>query len=169
MGGNAVTQQDRLMLHKPMLAERNNRVAKCDSSCLASPGGRVSVTRTIFDKATRSLGTIREMSKVALIAGSSQQGKARRASVAWGEKREHHGRLGEIVSKRFTACYVRPTSWSVSEGCFIIKLLQGPLVKDENKQHSVYSSWACRSPPHIFFLTLRDYNVALSRISNNGC
>lgn len=43
------------------------------------------VTRTIFDKATRSLGTIRVMSKVALIAGSSQQGKALRASVAWRE------------------------------------------------------------------------------------
>lgn len=40
------------------------------------------VTRTIFDKATRSLGTISVMSKVALIAGSSQQGKALRASVA---------------------------------------------------------------------------------------
>uniref|UniRef100_A0A0E9W742 Uncharacterized protein n=1 Tax=Anguilla anguilla TaxID=7936 RepID=A0A0E9W742_ANGAN len=36
----------------------------------------------IFDKATRSFGTMRVMSKVALIAGSSQQGKARRASVA---------------------------------------------------------------------------------------
>lgn len=41
------------------------------------------MTRTIFDKATRSLGTIKVMSKVALIAGSSQQGKALRASVAW--------------------------------------------------------------------------------------
>lgn len=40
------------------------------------------VTRTMFDKATRSLGTIRVMSNVALIAGSSQQGKALRASVA---------------------------------------------------------------------------------------
>ncbi len=40
-------------------------------------------TRTIFDRATLSFGTIRVMSKVALIAGSSQQGKARRASVAW--------------------------------------------------------------------------------------
>lgn len=44
------------------------------------------MTRTIFDKATRSLGTIRVMSKVALIAGSSQQGKALRASVAWREE-----------------------------------------------------------------------------------
>lgn len=40
------------------------------------------MTRTIFDRATRSLGTIRAMSKVALMAGSSQQGKALRASVA---------------------------------------------------------------------------------------
>lgn len=39
--------------------------------------------RTIFDKATLSLGTIRVISKVALMAGSSQQGKALRASVAW--------------------------------------------------------------------------------------
>lgn len=31
----------------------------------------------MFDKATRSLGTVREMSKVALIDGSSQQGKQR--------------------------------------------------------------------------------------------
>ena len=37
---------------------------------------------TMLDSATRSLGTIRVMSKVALMAGSSQQGKARRASVA---------------------------------------------------------------------------------------
>lgn len=41
------------------------------------------VIRTIFDKATLSLGTIRVISKVALMAGSSQQGKALRASVAW--------------------------------------------------------------------------------------
>ena len=40
------------------------------------------MTRTIFDRATRSLGTTRAMSKVALMAGSSQQGKALRASVA---------------------------------------------------------------------------------------
>ena len=41
---------------------------------------------TMLDSATRSLGTIRVMSNVALMAGSSQQGKARRASVAceWG-------------------------------------------------------------------------------------
>lgn len=39
--------------------------------------------RTMFDKATLSLGTIRVISKVALMAGSSQQGKALRASVAW--------------------------------------------------------------------------------------
>lgn len=37
---------------------------------------------TMFDKATLSLGTINEISKVALMAGSSQQGKALRASVA---------------------------------------------------------------------------------------
>ena len=36
----------------------------------------------MLDNATRSLGTTRVMSKVALMAGSSQQGKARRASVA---------------------------------------------------------------------------------------
>lgn len=36
----------------------------------------------MFDKATLSLGTTNEISKVALIAGSSQQGKALRASVA---------------------------------------------------------------------------------------
>lgn len=41
------------------------------------------MTHTIFDKATLSLGTISAMSKVALMAGSSQQGKALRASVAW--------------------------------------------------------------------------------------
>lgn len=35
----------------------------------------------IFDKATKSLGTVRLMSKVAFSAGSSQQGKHRRASV----------------------------------------------------------------------------------------
>lgn len=35
----------------------------------------------IFDKATKSLGTVRLMSKVALCAGSSQQGKHLRASV----------------------------------------------------------------------------------------
>lgn len=39
--------------------------------------------RTMFDRATLSLGTIRVISKVALIAGSSQQGNALRASVAW--------------------------------------------------------------------------------------
>lgn len=38
--------------------------------------------RTMFDKATLSLGTTNEISKVALMAGSSQQGKALRASVA---------------------------------------------------------------------------------------
>lgn len=36
----------------------------------------------MFDKATLSLGTTNEISKVALMAGSSQQGKALRASVA---------------------------------------------------------------------------------------
>lgn len=57
------------------------------------------MTRTIFDKATRSLGTIRAMSKVALIAGSSQQGKALRASVAWSgnTKREGEGTQTETV------------------------------------------------------------------------
>lgn len=38
---------------------------------------------TIFDKATLSLGTTNEISNVALMEGSSQQGKALRASVAW--------------------------------------------------------------------------------------
>lgn len=48
-------------------------------------GGRGGeVIRTMFDKATLSLGTISVISKVALMAGSSQQGKALRASVAWG-------------------------------------------------------------------------------------
>lgn len=46
------------------------------------------VTRTMFDRATRSLGTIRVMSKVALMAGSSQQGNALRASVACRGDRE---------------------------------------------------------------------------------
>lgn len=41
----------------------------------------------MFDKATLSLGTTNEISKVALMAGSSQQGKALRASVAL--KREY--------------------------------------------------------------------------------
>lgn len=45
---------------------------------------------TMFDKATLSLGTISVISKVALMAGSSQQGKALRASVAWGGKGETH-------------------------------------------------------------------------------
>lgn len=64
-------------------------------------GGRNIWQRTIFDKATRSLGTIRVMSKVALMAGSSQQGKALRASVAWrrggggGEKERQTGCLDE--------------------------------------------------------------------------
>ena len=35
----------------------------------------------MFDKATLSFGTTKVMSKVALSAGSSQQGNARRASV----------------------------------------------------------------------------------------
>jgi len=35
----------------------------------------------MFDKATLSLGTIKVMSKVARIVGSSQQGNARRAPV----------------------------------------------------------------------------------------
>lgn len=43
---------------------------------------------TIFDKATLSLGTTNEISKVALMAGSSQQGKALRASVALREEYE---------------------------------------------------------------------------------
>lgn len=48
------------------------------------------VMRTMFDKATLSLGTIRVISKVALMAGSSQQGKALRASVAWCGWRRHY-------------------------------------------------------------------------------
>lgn len=36
----------------------------------------------MFDRATLSLGTTNEISNVALMAGSSQQGKALRASVA---------------------------------------------------------------------------------------
>lgn len=43
---------------------------------------------TMFDKATLSLGTTNEISKVALMAGSSQQGKALRASVALRKKYE---------------------------------------------------------------------------------
>lgn len=37
----------------------------------------------MLDSATLSLGTIKMISKVARIAGSSQQGKARRAPVAY--------------------------------------------------------------------------------------
>ena len=37
---------------------------------------------SIFDKAVKSLGTIKVTSKVAFLSGSSQQGKARLASVA---------------------------------------------------------------------------------------
>lgn len=57
-------------------------------------------TRTIFDKATLSFGTIRVMSKVALIAGSSQQGKARRASVAWRECERRRERWRQRDRKR---------------------------------------------------------------------
>lgn len=39
--------------------------------------------QTMFDRATPVLGTINLMSNVAFIAGSSQQGKALRASVAF--------------------------------------------------------------------------------------
>lgn len=42
----------------------------------------------MFDKATLSFGTTKVMSKVALSAGSSQQGNARRASVGWKENKE---------------------------------------------------------------------------------
>lgn len=60
---------------------------QCWWQCVSREAGW-NMTHTIFDKATRSLGTIRVMSKVALMAGSSQHGKARRASVAW--ERERH-------------------------------------------------------------------------------
>ena len=42
----------------------------------------------MFDKATLSFGTTKVMSKVALSAGSSQHGNARRASVGWKENKE---------------------------------------------------------------------------------
>ncbi len=41
---------------------------------------------TMLERATLSFGTTRVTSKVALIAGSSQHGKARLASVAWKEE-----------------------------------------------------------------------------------
>ena len=41
------------------------------------------VVHTMFERATLSFGTTRLISKVALTAGSSQQGNARRASVDW--------------------------------------------------------------------------------------
>lgn len=47
---------------------------------MRSPSGALVFTG-IFDKATKSLGTVRLISKVALCAGSSQHGKQRRASV----------------------------------------------------------------------------------------
>ena len=37
----------------------------------------------MFDKATLSFGTIKVISNVARMAGSSQQGNARRAPVGW--------------------------------------------------------------------------------------
>uniref|UniRef100_A0A182TJD9 Uncharacterized protein n=1 Tax=Anopheles melas TaxID=34690 RepID=A0A182TJD9_9DIPT len=52
---------------------------KC--TVLSDASGRSSTTG-MFDRATRLVGTIREISNVALMAGSSQQGKQRRASVA---------------------------------------------------------------------------------------
>ena len=45
------------------------------------------VFSTMLERATLSLGTTKVTSKVALWAGSSQQGRARRASAAW-ERRE---------------------------------------------------------------------------------
>ena len=52
---------------------------------------------TMLERATLSLGTTRVTSKVALWAGSSQQGRARRASAAWGrrEREERRERRGE--------------------------------------------------------------------------
>lgn len=41
----------------------------------------------MFDKATLSLGTTKVTSNVALRAGSSQQGNARRASVGYKKKK----------------------------------------------------------------------------------
>lgn len=67
---------------------------------------------TILDKATLSLGTIRAMSKVALMAGSSQQGKALRASVAW--------RRGTREDKGTEFCPIRVfvTGWVIKEHSF---------------------------------------------------
>ena len=48
----------------------------------APPSAGVSLTICVLEMATRSEGTTSVTSKVALTAGSSQQGKARRASVA---------------------------------------------------------------------------------------
>lgn len=42
---------------------------------------KIKLYETMLDKARRSFGTTSTMSKVALMAGSSQQGKERRASV----------------------------------------------------------------------------------------
>lgn len=62
------------------------------------------MTRTMFDKATRSLGTIRVMSKVALIAGSSQHGKALRASVAWSREKGHKVRPSAVSPDKSRLC-----------------------------------------------------------------
>src|SRR5579883_2328496 len=50
--------------------------------CLFSPGPGVSDITRPFEIAVRSLSVVTAMSKVALNAGSSKEGKARRASVA---------------------------------------------------------------------------------------
>uniref|UniRef100_A0A182QAY0 Uncharacterized protein n=1 Tax=Anopheles farauti TaxID=69004 RepID=A0A182QAY0_9DIPT len=61
-----------------MIGVRSNRSTRSDSSPSAVRSSRTGM----FERATRSFGTTSVMSKVALMAGSSQHGKQRRASVA---------------------------------------------------------------------------------------
>ena len=53
---------------------------------------------TMFDKATLSFGTIKVISKVARMAGSSQQGNARRAPV--GCKLKHPFSINIFISNK---------------------------------------------------------------------
>ena len=53
----------------------------------------------MFERATLSLGTIRVTSKVALWAGSSQQGRARLASAAWRERERERERAINFICK----------------------------------------------------------------------
>ncbi len=49
--------------------------------CLPAPGPGVSDAMALFEMAVSPASIVSEMSNVALMAGSSKQGKARRASV----------------------------------------------------------------------------------------